>query len=127
MSMSTKIKDLPTPFVETEPKTTAVQVQAQPQAQPQVQPEVQPQSEQVTATITPKHLTTSHESFWSRLQGELSEENVLIYIFLYLSALPEISRYLEIPGMPRGIAYKCFVLLVAYIFVKLLVLPHLKL
>lgn len=126
MSMSTKIKDLPTPFSETEPKTTAIQVQAQPVVQPQAQPEI-------TATITPKHAQAQREtketaeSFWSRLQGELSEENVLVYVFLYLSALPETHKYLEFPGLPRGKAFVCFILVLGYIAIKLLVLPHLKL
>ncbi|NBO98869.1 MAG: hypothetical protein EBU90_01905 [Proteobacteria bacterium] len=121
--MSTKIKDLPTPFVETESKTTAIQVQAQPVVQPQ--PEI-------TATITPKYAQAHNEeketkeSFWSRLQGELSEENVLVYVFLYLSAMPETHKYLEFTGLPRGKAFVCFILVLGYIAIKLLVLPHLK-
>ncbi|NDD83192.1 hypothetical protein EBZ38_02790 [bacterium] len=136
--MSTKIQDLPTPFIETDTKTTAVQVQAQqvPQVQqiPQIQENQQVPQSTITATITPKlapsqpqgqpkqELPPAPKGLLGRIQEEISEENLFVFAFLYLASHNFLNNYLKL----NNLWTRTLVIFVAYLLAKMFVLPVIK-
>ena len=133
-SMSTKISDLPTPFVETQPKTTAIQTQAKPQSV--ITASVTPKDPQITAepvadkpvtTVAPAG-TSTQAGVVDKIRNEINEENLLLYMFFYIAFAPETDKYLQV--LPASITsntlIKAGLLLIVYILVKVFLLRYIK-
>lgn len=126
MSMSTKIDDLPVPQLPPPPQDNTELIKTK------------TQDTNVSLEIKKKDTDVDenqNESILTKLKNEVSEENVLLLVFLVLAASNYIDRYLTllpVVGQYIGTGFvgtitKCSILFVVYVLIKMFVLPKVQL
>jgi hypothetical protein len=135
MSMSTKIDDLPSPD-NAQPPHSSTHSSDGPHPNLRTMEQTSNISLDVHKPNTTEGTKPTQDGLLTRLKNEISEENVLLLIFMFLAAsqfidkylglLPVVGTYMQNSGM-TAVAIKCAILLVLYILIKVFLLPKLQL
>lgn len=137
MSMSTKIDDLPGPLPENM-KTDVVELQGQIDDLPSSYQIHEDNQSNIQASISKKLIDADEQTkqtFFTIVQREVSEENLLILLLIVLASLPSFQNLItKVPFLNNKVLSGSFafsavvgiILLITFIVFKRIVLPNVR-